>query len=221
MLSRFISADPLYSEEMDKRGINSQELNLYSYVGNNPINRIDPNGTEGVGVNVGFTVNVPLFRFSYNLGANIVSDPNKSFPSNLSASVTQTYTDKPATVTVGAGASVNGALTYTNASNVSQLTGPSTGSGASIGLGPLSGGFEVSKKLDPQGNQVLNSSGNKVFGITVSPFGAGMGAGVEVYGDASYNTSEISSVNSDQGVNDSANTTSSSSSIDQTNINPN
>lgn len=29
--------------------------------------------------------------------------------------------------------------------------------------------------LDLQGNQILNSSGNKVFGITVSPFGAGMG----------------------------------------------
>ena len=44
ILSRFISADPLYLEEMDQRGKNSQELNLYAYVKNNPLKYIDETG---------------------------------------------------------------------------------------------------------------------------------------------------------------------------------
>ena len=43
-LGRFISADQLYAEEMDKRGINSQEMNLYAYVRNNPLIYVDPDG---------------------------------------------------------------------------------------------------------------------------------------------------------------------------------
>lgn len=46
VLSRFLSADPLYAEEMDKRGTDSQELNLYAYVKNNPLNRVDPEGLK-------------------------------------------------------------------------------------------------------------------------------------------------------------------------------
>jgi len=47
VLGRFISADKLYLEEMDKRGVNGQELNVFAYVGNNPIIKIDPTGQSG------------------------------------------------------------------------------------------------------------------------------------------------------------------------------
>src|SRR5690606_26175097 len=49
-LSRFISADPLYLEEMDKRGTNSQELNLYAYVRNNPLRYVDDSGLAAVAI---------------------------------------------------------------------------------------------------------------------------------------------------------------------------
>lgn len=48
-LSRFISADPLYLEEMDKRGVDSQELNLFAYVKNNPLKYTDPDGLMYLG----------------------------------------------------------------------------------------------------------------------------------------------------------------------------
>lgn len=47
-IGRFISADPLYVEEMDKRGVDTQELNIYAYVRNNPISYLDPTGESGV-----------------------------------------------------------------------------------------------------------------------------------------------------------------------------
>ena len=46
VLSRFISADPLYSEEMDSKGTDSQKLNLYAYAKNNPVKYTDPTGLE-------------------------------------------------------------------------------------------------------------------------------------------------------------------------------
>jgi RHS repeat-associated protein len=44
ILSRFITADPLYLEEIDKRAVDTQELNLYAYVRNNPLKNSDPEG---------------------------------------------------------------------------------------------------------------------------------------------------------------------------------
>ena len=43
-LSRFITADPLYLEEMEKRGTDTQELNVYAYVRNYPLKFVDPTG---------------------------------------------------------------------------------------------------------------------------------------------------------------------------------
>lgn len=44
ILSRFITADPLYAEEMDERGVDAQELNVYAYVRNNPLKYTDETG---------------------------------------------------------------------------------------------------------------------------------------------------------------------------------
>lgn len=56
VLGRFISGDPLYLEEMDERGMDTQELNVFGYVRNNPLkytdstgNYIDATGAEHAG----------------------------------------------------------------------------------------------------------------------------------------------------------------------------
>jgi RHS repeat-associated protein len=43
-LGRFISADPLYLEEMDKRGVDALELNIFLYVKDSPTSYVDPDG---------------------------------------------------------------------------------------------------------------------------------------------------------------------------------
>lgn len=75
ILSRFITADPLYLEEMNKKGSCSQQLNLYAYTRNNPIIYLDPNGldvyTFARSVNMSFPASIGNHQFS-------VSVPDKS-----------------------------------------------------------------------------------------------------------------------------------------------
>ena len=44
VLGRFISGDPLYLEEMDERGMDTQEVNVFGYVRNNPLKYTDSTG---------------------------------------------------------------------------------------------------------------------------------------------------------------------------------
>lgn len=55
ILSRFITADPLYLEEIDKKGFGTQHFNFYSYVENNPISKNDPNGLIALRIGGGFS----------------------------------------------------------------------------------------------------------------------------------------------------------------------
>ena len=65
-IGRFLSADPLYAEEMDSRGIDTQELNLYAYVRNNPYKYVDPSGNyfeeSGMGRSMTFEQTKPLLQ---------------------------------------------------------------------------------------------------------------------------------------------------------------
>lgn len=47
-LGRFVSADPLFAEQMDELGLGTQKVNLYSYVENNPLKFTDPTGEHPV-----------------------------------------------------------------------------------------------------------------------------------------------------------------------------
>jgi RHS repeat-associated protein len=59
--TRFISPDPLFAAEMEKCIESIVECNLYQYTGNNPVNFVDPDGTEIAGVNNGGSMT--LFGF--------------------------------------------------------------------------------------------------------------------------------------------------------------
>ncbi len=65
-IGRFLSADPLYAEEMDSRGVDTQELNLYAYVRNNPYKYVDPSGNyfeeSGMGRSMTFEQTKPLLQ---------------------------------------------------------------------------------------------------------------------------------------------------------------
>lgn len=47
-VGHFISVDPLYFENLEKDLVDPQALNLYSYVHNNPLRNIDPDGRDVV-----------------------------------------------------------------------------------------------------------------------------------------------------------------------------
>ncbi len=76
-VGRFVSADPLYAEEMDERGTDSQEVNLYAYVGNNPYKFVDLDGL--VSYLVSRNLSIPILgEFAEYMYIAVVNDKNKS-----------------------------------------------------------------------------------------------------------------------------------------------
>ena len=75
-LSRFITADPLYLEEMEKRGTDAQETNVYAYVRNNPLNSIDPFGLEVYTMARPLNMNFPNNIGNHQFSVLIPNDPS-------------------------------------------------------------------------------------------------------------------------------------------------
>ncbi len=126
-VGRFISKDPI--------GFASGNSVLYGFVGNNPVNFVDPTGLAGC--TIGFEASGAVSGFGGVIGlyANFSHDPTQAWYSGWSSSVTFTAGG-------GAAASVYGLtggvyLGGNNTSNVSELNGPFL-NGGRLGLGAVS-----------------------------------------------------------------------------------
>jgi RHS repeat-associated protein len=128
-VKRFISEDPL--------GFDGGDLNLYAYVGNNPVMGVDPLGLRtwslGISSSAGLGVGGGGGTF-----LNVGHDSSKGLLEGWSASMTVTA-GAGAYGGIGAGTQVQ--ATITDACNVSQLNGAGMALGSSAGAG-IQGGAE-------------------------------------------------------------------------------
>lgn len=67
-IGRFISEDPT--------GFGGGDVNLYAYVGGNPINGVDPNGLQVVGLNFGGGVTIPFTNINVSGSVAFAIDSN-------------------------------------------------------------------------------------------------------------------------------------------------
>ena len=174
-LSRFITADPLYLEEMEKRGTDTQELNVYAYVRNNPLNSIDPNGTAAIAFQ-GDVMGFFGFRgFSNSLSGVLSIDFNPLSKTFLRTEIGGLGTS---TQKFGLGLAASGELGVgisLGNSSIKDLAGPSVGLSAGLGI-----------------PKVIGVGGSASYGDGVLSISAGLkGPGVVGYGsfDISNSTS--------------------------------
>lgn len=111
---RFIQKDPI--------GLKAGDTNFYRYVGNNPLNSVDPSGLDTCGV--GFSISATLFSHTLGVGVQYVWDDNGG------AGLAGTIGYGPGG-SVGLSASGVAGVSYTNANSINDLSGVGGSSGAS------------------------------------------------------------------------------------------
>ncbi len=146
-LQRFIANDPI-----GLRG----GINLYAYVGNNPLGFVDPFGTDTI--QVGISVTGILARLGYTGGVGVAID--------FSGNVGLYYEHGPA-YGVAAGVSGGGVFHYSNADTIYGLEGLFTNGSVDAGAGP---------KLSLDGLVGQDENGQTVVGGGFT-FGKGAGGG--------------------------------------------
>ena len=187
-LGRFISADPLYSEEVDKKGTDSQKMNLYVYANNNPLSFTDPNGTEGVGIGYGGALTVGSVRLDTSMTLRISKDSTKDFY-DLSAYSIGLFKVNPNSSAIGDqnrdgydtgvfGLHVDFGAEFkkNNSDNVSQMEGTTNAHGFSAGAG-VDFAVDVTTSIK-NGNGEVQRNYHDVPVSEIS-FGVGGGLGVE------------------------------------------
>ncbi|MFG1486106.1 FG-GAP-like repeat-containing protein [Halobacteriovorax sp. RZ-2] len=164
-VGRFASADMLYLEEMNERGMRPLEMNVYSYVGNDPVNNVDPNGLAGL--SLGGSGSGGLIRMAgkeYGVVGTVDFNP---ISKNFLRTEVGTFETKTSSFGVGGGASVSMKVTATIGNdNIKELNGISGGASVS---GPF---------LKADGGVSLGGSGE---GTPVASVSLGVGTPTEVF----------------------------------------
>lgn len=167
VLSRFISADPLYSESIDELGTETQELNLYSYVKNNPIKNIDPNGLWTANVSLGPTGSLAHLGLKGEIGFIVGHSRESGWTAAIykGSSLSLTTSGSPtATLDVNGG--------YNNTSkDYNDTLGQSWST--SVSIARVSGGADSS--VDEKGNRSTTWNGS--FSIFGKPSGVSVQTG--------------------------------------------
>jgi len=128
-VGRFVSEDPI--------GFEGGDVNLYAYVGGNPVLRIDPLGTDSFSIGITLAAGAGVGGGGGTF-LNFAHDSSKGWLNGWSFSVTGTA---EAGAFAGVGGGVQFQATTTNAAHVSQLNGEGLAFGKAGGVG-VQGGVE-------------------------------------------------------------------------------
>lgn len=129
-VGRFISEDPT--------GFDGGDVNLMAYVGNQPVNGIDPSGLWTMSLSVNLSGALATIGATGGTNFNIGHDSRSDILHGWSASITGTAGGG---VSLGFGGGLGFNATVTNANNVNQLQGTSAEVG--VGYGPVSVGTVI------------------------------------------------------------------------------
>jgi RHS repeat-associated protein len=114
-LQRWLNQDPI-----QERG----GINLYDYVYNNPVNRIDPNGLIGIGLVGGGSATLGIGvgpTLGASAGAGIFIGPNSNGAEGSFGGYVSGGMSEPADLSIGAGAGIGPGLFLTDANNANDL----------------------------------------------------------------------------------------------------
>jgi len=171
-LGKFISVDPL-GENMPKDWLyNKQDFNLYAYVGNNPINQIDPLGLFTFGIDLSCSAGMGLMNVGVSAARSVVyqysgvkfsTGLSLVFDTNLNVGIIE-HNGKGGCLGATIGGSFN--LQFTNAPTIFHLPGNSTSIEASLGIYRFLGISSEFVIMD-NGYYGINIGGNLGFGTPV------------------------------------------------------
>ena len=116
---RFLSEDPA--------GFDGGDVNLYSYVKNNPINAIDPSGLWGIGIIGGGTAEAGVAQggaYQYSSGTGFFVSDSRIRVGGFTSEGGFAGESKSNQFVAGATAGLGAGLYWTNAKNAQQLLGP-------------------------------------------------------------------------------------------------
>lgn len=159
---RFLTPDPMLFDPGD--------TNLYRYVYNDPVNRVDPSGFWTVGGSVGITANIMGQTLSLSVGIAVGTDASAAL-----TLTTAVGTSIPVNVSFGS-ASASASLSVTNARGVTDLKGSSTNMGVGFDYGPFGATIDSEHPdsgSNPDKGGYVGVGGSLGLGLDLSPSAVG------------------------------------------------
>jgi len=169
-VGKWLARDPLPNAER------LQGMNLYQYVGNNPVNLVDPLGlwTIGIGVQAGGGW---VGGGQVSVGIYVGHDSSDSLSSGWSAGFLGTVGGG---LYAGMGVVAGGFAAYSNADNVCQLKGPGWALGGSLAVGKWGVGLEKTGSFNYEWDPGYGGEGQHggIKNVTQGPTGWTLSGGI-------------------------------------------